>query len=104
MIQNRQAVLDALRSDAATLRRLGVRRLSLFGSALRDDLGEGSDLDFLVELERKTFDAYMDVKEYLEDRFDRPIDLVLRSALKLELRDHILSEAVDAPIGERPLE
>lgn len=99
MVQNRQAILDALRSDASTLRHLGVRRLSLFGSALRDDLGEGSDLDFLVELENKTFDAYMDVKEYLEDRFNRPIDLVIRSALKPELRDHILSEAVDAPIG-----
>ncbi len=47
----------------------GVSRLGLFGSAARGEAGEDSDLDFLVELENKTFDAYMDLKEFLEDLF-----------------------------------
>ena len=99
MVENRQSILDTLRENAATLRGLGVQRLALFGSAVRGDLLDDSDLDFLVDLHPKSFDAYMAVKEYLEDRLGRRVDLVLRSAVKPELCDEILGEAVDAPLG-----
>ena len=98
MVRNRESILGILQDDGPILRRLGVRRLALFGSAARDELSPGSDLDFLVELNAKTFDAYMTVKEHLEDRFACRVDLVLRSALKPELRDQILAEALDAPL------
>lgn len=95
MVRNIDDILDTVRREAPALRRLGVRRLALFGSAARGTLRETSDLDFLVELHPKTFDSYMDVKEFLETRFSEPIDLVLRSALKPEFREEILREAVD---------
>jgi predicted nucleotidyltransferase len=71
----------------ALCRRFGVRRLELFGSAAagRDRPGE-SDLDFLVEfdvLPPGTYtDAYFGLLEALEDLFDRPVDLVVNSAIK----------------------
>jgi len=96
MVEQAHDILAALGHEGETLRRLGVRRLALFGSAVRGELRADSDLDFLVELQPKTFDSYMDVKEFLESHFSHSIDLVLRSALKPELRDGILREAVDA--------
>lgn len=69
----------------------------MFGSAVRGELKDTSDLDFLVDLQNKTFDAYWDVKELLESTFNRPVDLVLFDAIKPALRDAILKEAVDAP-------
>ena len=96
MVRNKDDILNALTRDAQALRGLGVRRLALFGSAVRGTLRADSDLDFLVELQPKTFDSYMDVKEFLESCFSQPIDLVLQTALKPELRDGILNEAVDA--------
>ncbi|HUU91005.1 MAG TPA: nucleotidyltransferase family protein [Phycisphaerae bacterium] len=93
----RDEILKRLADNRETLRRLGVRRLALFGSAVRDDAAEARDLDFLVEFETKTFDAYMDLKAFLEDLFDRPVDLVLLDALKPALREDILEEAVYAP-------
>ena len=36
----------------------------------------GSDLDFVVELSEKSFDAYMDTKIFLEDLFQSRVDLV----------------------------
>lgn len=36
---------------AAFCRRHGIRRLAVFGSALRDDFGPHSDIDVLVEFE-----------------------------------------------------
>ena len=95
-MQSAASILSVVRSHRAELRRLGVRRLGLFGSAARGDASEGSDLDFLVELERKTFDAYMDVKELLEALFQRRVDLVISEAIKPQLRQCILQETIYA--------
>lgn len=90
------AVLGLLRQRRDELRRLGARRLGLFGSVARGEAGAASDPDFLVELLPKTFDAYMGLKERLEGWFGRRVDLVLVDTLKPQLRERILQEAVDA--------
>ena len=95
-MQTSQQIIDVVRSHREELRCLGVRRLGLFGSAARDEATEASDLDFLVEFDRKTFDAYMDVKELLERLFARRIDLVLAEAVKPQLKPRILREAIYA--------
>jgi predicted nucleotidyltransferase len=88
--------LDTIRAHRGELRRLGVRRLGLFGSAARGEATEASDLDFLVEFDRKTFDAYMEVKELLARLFGGPIDLVIAEAVKPQLRGRILQETIYA--------
>jgi len=93
---SRDFILRTIAEHRDRLRELHVRELSLFGSHARGDANPMSDIDFLVELENKTFDAYMDVKEYLESLFQTRVDLVLKSALKERLRDQILREAVRA--------
>jgi len=75
---------------------MGVRKLGLFGSVARGDAREGSDLDFVVEFERKSFDAYMDLKLFLEGLFGCRIDLVLADGIKPRLKPVILDEAVYA--------
>ncbi len=90
------SILNKVGSHRADLRRLGVRRLGLFGSAARGEATDDSDLDFLVEFHRKTFDGYMEVKELLEGLFRRRVDLVIAEAVKPQLRDRILQEAVYA--------
>jgi predicted nucleotidyltransferase len=95
-MQSAASILSVVRSHRGELRGLGVRRLGLFGSAARGEATEGSDLDFLVELERKTFDAYMDVKELLEALFQRRVDLVISEAIKPQLRQCILQETIYA--------
>jgi uncharacterized protein len=89
-------ILDVLRAHAAELQRLGVRRLGLFGSAARGEATEASDLDFLVEFDRKTFDGYMELKELLERLFRRRVDLVIAEAVKPQLRGRIFQEAIFA--------
>lgn len=89
-------ILQVLRGHGPELQRLGVRRLGLFGSAARGEATEASDLDFLVELNRKTFDSYMDVKENLERWFGRRIDLVVSETVKPQLRARILQETIYA--------
>ncbi|MBI2433868.1 MAG: nucleotidyltransferase domain-containing protein [Candidatus Hydrogenedentes bacterium] len=69
----------------AFCRKWHVRELSLFGSALREDFGPESDLDFLVSFEPGTsldIDNLLDMKEELEAQFGRPVDLVEKEALR----------------------
>jgi len=74
-----------------------VRSLGLFGSAARGEATAASDLDFLVEMENPTFDAYMGLMEFLESCLKRPVDLVLANTLKPRLREPILRDTVHAP-------
>ena len=61
-----------------------IAKLELFGSAVRDDFDDNSDLDFIVEFldEQKVFDRYFDFKEALELLFSRKVDLVMPEAIK----------------------
>lgn len=68
-------------------RNFRVRRLEIFGSACRADFNtESSDFDFLVDfedMEPKAYaDAYFGLLEALADLYQRPVDLVVRSAIK----------------------
>ena len=74
-------VAGKLPEIAALCRRHGVRRLDLFGSAVRGRFDPTrSDLDFLVDFEETPTGsysrAYWDLREGLEVLFDRPIDLL----------------------------
>jgi hypothetical protein len=90
-------ILRTLEKNAPAIRRHGVRSLGLFGSRARGTAADQSDLDFVVEFETKSFDAYMDLKALLEQLFDRKVDLVLKDTIKPQLRERILSEALHAP-------
>lgn len=93
---SREEILKTLQDNREAIGRMGVRRLGLFGSHARGEQTSASDLDFVVEFDRKSFDAYMDLKEFLEELFNKRVDLVMASAIKPRLRNAILSEAVYA--------
>jgi hypothetical protein len=62
-----------------------IRELSIFGSTLRDDFGPDSDLDFLVSFEpdaHLNIDMLLEMKEKLEARYGRPVDIVEKEALR----------------------
>ena len=97
MPKSREEVLKTLQENQAAIRGFGVQRLGLFGSIARGEGDAGSDLDFLVELKRNTFDAYMDLKFFLEGLFRCSVDLVISGSVKPALRDRILRETVYVP-------
>lgn len=97
MTDRREEVLNTLERNREAIRRYGVRRLGLFGSCGRGEASKTSDLDFVVEFESKSFDAYMDLKAFLEGLFGCQVDLVLSDAIKPRLRERILKETRYAP-------
>ena len=96
-MRNREDILRILQANREAIRGYGVRRLGLFGSYASGEAVEASDIDLVVELEKKTFDAYMDLKAFLEGLFQCRVDLVLADAVKPRLRAAIVDAAFYAP-------
>ena len=97
MLKTKDEILNVIRDNQAAIKQFGVKKLGLFGSFSRGDNTSKSDLDFIVEFDKKSFDAYMGLKEFLENLFDCPVDFVLTNAIKPRLRTRILKEEVHAP-------
>ena len=78
-------------------RRNHIRRLAVFGSALREDFGADSDVDVLVEFEpgRTPGLAFFSMQDELSRLFRRTADLHTPSSLSRYFRDQVLSEAED---------
>jgi len=76
-------------------KRFKAKEIQLFGSNVRGEQGEGSDIDILVEFEEGAdlFDL-VGLATFLEEELQRKVDVIPKQALREELRDSILREAV----------
>ena len=93
---NKEAVVRRLKEHMEEIRqRFLVERLCLFGSVVRDESVDKSDVDVLVVFSQKaTFDRYMDLKFYLEELLGTCIDLVTDKALRPQVRKAIEEESI----------
>ena len=96
-VATKKDVVDRLSDVEGRLRSLGVKRLGLFGSFVREEQLPASDVDVLVEFEpaRKSFDNFMRIAFLLEEVLERPVELVTTEALSPHLGPRILSEVED---------
>jgi len=77
------------------LKKYGVKRASIFGSAVRGEMREDSDVDILVEIDKDiSLLDFVALKLELEEVLGRKVDLVEYDTIKSRLRDRILKEQV----------
>ena len=77
------------------LRKWGVNKASLFGSYVRGQAKENSDVDVLVELDDElSILDFSELKQEIEDAIDKKVDLVEFCTIKPLLKDRILKEQV----------
>lgn len=73
----------------------GVRSLRLFGSVARDEHFQSSDIDICVETETPNPFLIMDMKKFLENIFDCPVDIVrFRQNMTPYLKQQIENEGI----------
>ena len=72
----RQVILRALRRNDELLQKHAVRRIALFGSYATGRQNRKSDLDFLVDFERPTYDNLLGLSKDLERLFGRKVDIL----------------------------
>lgn len=94
---DKHATLQLLNTHGPEIReRFGVRRLSLIGSVARDEAGNDSDVDVLVEFEgSETFQGYFGLKFFLEDLFKKPVDVVTETGLRPAFRPYVEEDAIE---------
>lgn len=93
----KKEIFEEISAKKEVIRGFGVSRIGLFGSYARGVERQESDVDVLVEFNQKSFDNYMGLKFFLEELFNKKVDLVLADSLKPQLKPQILKEAVYVP-------
>ena len=77
------------------LKKYGVNRAGIFGSVVRGDDSEDSDVDILVEIEnRMSLLDFVGLKLELEEVIGRKVDLGEYDAIKPIIKEQILKEEV----------
>lgn len=94
---DKQAVLTKLTDCMEEIRqRFSVKTLAIFGSIVRGEAADNSDIDVLVVFEDKgSFDLFMDLKFYLEELLEAQVDLVTDKALRPQIRRAIEQEMIN---------
>lgn len=96
---NKEQILTTLALHNDALRHYSVRRIGLFGSYARGEQTSRSDVDFLVQLERPTYDNFYDLSVALERLFHKRIELVTDHALSPRMRPFVEKEVVWHDVG-----
>lgn len=95
-MKTRDEILAILRALLPELReRYGVRSLSLFGSAARDEMTETSDVDVLVEFRTTpTLFEFIRLRDEIAVSVGLDVDLAMKSALQRDIAVRALREEV----------
>ena len=72
----RARILKTLRDHDEALKKYSVQRIGLFGSYARGKQKRESDIDFLVEFEKPTYDNFFNLIVYLEKLFGRRVEVL----------------------------
>ena len=95
---NLEKIMSILKEHKAELKeRYGAREIGIFGSYVRGEYKEKSDLDILVEFEEDAkigLLKFVNLENYLSDLIGFKVDLVEKSALKPRIGKNILREVI----------
>lgn len=100
-VETKEEIVERLRRRPEDLRRLGVRRVGLFGSFLHETQHAESDVDVLVEFEpgQKTFERFMELSFLLEELLGRRVEVITTESLSPYIGPRILKEVEHVEIG-----
>jgi predicted nucleotidyltransferase len=95
--KKRSPVFLKLRTALPQIRtRYGVKRIGIFGSFARSEQTRSSDVDVLVEFSdgQATFDNFMHLVYFLEDIFNRKVDLLTAGGIDKYIRSRVEREVI----------
>lgn len=100
VVRNKEKLLTLITSNRQRIRKYGVRTLGVFGSFVRNEQTEKSDVDILVDFEpdKETYRNFIDLAYYLEELFGRKVGVVTRNGLSPYIGPHILKEVENVPL------
>jgi|ERR1051325_6998607 predicted nucleotidyltransferase len=100
-VQNKKELIERILANQSQIMAFGVRRLGIFGSFVRDEANETSDVDFFIEMPRefKTLKNFSALYDFLEELTGRKIEIVTPQSLSKYIGPYILKEVEYVPIA-----
>ncbi|MFZ5563515.1 MAG: nucleotidyltransferase family protein [Thermodesulfobacteriota bacterium] len=100
-VTTKQELIKRILEQRERLSFFGVSSIGLFGSFVRDEQTDSSDVDIIVEFspENHTFDNFMEVSFLLEDTLGRKVEVVTPEGLSPHIGPHILKEMERVPVA-----
>jgi uncharacterized protein len=91
-----QEIISKLKAQKAILfEKYKIKNIGIFGSYVRNEETNDSDIDILVEFtEIPGMKEFFQAEEYLEKLLNKKIDMVREKAIRKELKEEIMSEVV----------
>lgn len=90
-----QKIINQIRQLKPELyERFNVQEIALFGSFSRSQQNEFSDLDIMVKLEKPLGLKFITLLNFLETHLKEKVDLVTDKAIRPQMKDSILKEAI----------
>jgi len=88
----KEEIKKILSDNKGILKRYKVKSIALFGSYVRNEQTEDSDIDFLVEFEQDTYNNFVNLIFTLEDLFKKEVTVVSTEDLSPYIRPYVLKE------------
>ena len=92
MITKNEILSKLIELKPILYKEFSVKEIGLFGSFIDDSYTENSDIDILVVFENPIGWKFFTLELYLQNIFERKIDLVTKNALKEQIKSHILQQ------------
>jgi len=90
---NKNDIKNKIIKNRKLLTQAQVRSIALFGSYARNEQRADSDIDFLVEFKKNSYDNFIGLVFSLEDLFKKEVNVVTPAGLSPYLRPFVLKEA-----------
>lgn len=91
----KEYIMRTIKSNKKDILRFGIKEIGLFGSYIRDEQSENSDIDILIDFEpeKENFDNYMAVYDIIEKLFkNQRVEIVTKNGLSPYIGPRILNE------------
>jgi uncharacterized protein len=92
---SKEHIRSTIKSKKPEISQFGIRSIGLFGSYVRDEQSENSDIDILIDFEpeRENFDNYMAAYDFIEGLFNNQrVEIVTKNGLSPYIGPKILNE------------
>jgi hypothetical protein len=100
-VNTKSELIVRLQGSQVELRRFGVKALGIFGSFVRNEAKETSDIDLLIEFfpAQKNFDNFMELAFYLKSLLGRRVEIITPQSLSKYIGPYILKEVEYVPFA-----
>ena len=93
-MMNKEFILTFLQEHKEYLKdKYQINKIGLFGSFARDEETSSSDVDILVDMP-SSFENYFNLKYFLEENFQRKVDLGKEKQLRLLIKKQIIQDII----------